>query len=57
MIEESKPAERGFFRLELKKSNWRMYSLKIEEDSETTERSVLHTALGAAFPVDIWKTP
>ena len=32
-----------------------MGSLKIEQDSETAERSVLHTALGAAFPADIWK--
>ena len=58
MIEEPKPAEPGFFRLELEKSiYWRMDSFKIEQDSETTERSVLHTALGAAFPVEIWKSP
>ena len=58
MIEEPKPADPGFFRLELEKSIYRrMDSLNIEQDSETTERSVLHAALGAAFPVEIWKTP
>ena len=57
MIEEPKPAEPGLFRLELEKSiYWRMDSLKIEQDSETNEKSVLHTALGAAFPVEIWKS-
>ena len=58
MIEEPKPAEPGFFRLEREKAlYWRMDSLKIEQDSETTERSALHTALGAAFPVKIWESP
>ena len=55
MIEEPEP---GFFRLELEKSiYWRMDNLKIEQDLETTERSVLHTALGAAFTVEIWRSP
>jgi hypothetical protein len=58
IIEEPKPADPGFFRLELEKSiYWRMDSLKIEQNSETNERSVLHTALGAAFPVEIRKSP
>jgi hypothetical protein len=34
-----------------------MDSLKIEQDSETTGMSVLHTALGAAFPVEVWTSP
>ena len=56
MIEEPKPAEPGFFRLALEKSiYWRLDNLKIEQDSETTERSALHTALGAACPVEVWK--
>jgi hypothetical protein len=58
IIEEPKPADPGFFRLELDKSMyWCMDSLKIEQNSETNERSVLHTALGAAFPVEIWNSP
>ncbi len=58
MIEEPNPADPGSFRLELEKSiYWRMGSLKTEQDSETTAMSVLHTALGAAFPVEIWKSP
>ena len=55
MIEEPKPADPGFFRLELEKSiYWRMDSLNIEQDSATNKRSALHTVLGAAFPVEIW---
>ena len=54
MIEDPKPAEPGFFRLELEKAiYWRMGSLKLEQDSESAERSVLRTALGAACPVDL----
>ncbi len=34
-----------------------MGNLKTEQNSETNERSVLHTALGAAFPVEIWESP
>jgi hypothetical protein len=58
IIEEPKPADPGFFRLELEKSiYWCMDSLKIEQNSETNERSVSHTALGAAFPVEYGKAP
>jgi hypothetical protein len=38
MVEEPKPAELGFFRLELEKSiYWRMDSLKLEQDSESVK--------------------
>ena len=57
MVEEPSVEDPGVFRLELEKEmHWRMGAPKLEEDAESSERSVIQTGLAAASPVRVSKS-
>ena len=56
IIEEPKPDDPGYFRLEVTNQiYWRMDPFKIESGS-TEPRVVSQTALAAAIPLHVWRT-